>query len=535
MNTYTVVPFLVAFLVAVAAMPTNIVQICAWNVGTLALDPWQRRSADVCTAVRSAWAWLRGAFGDPRLLAAAALLLTLWLAPAHTSALVGLAGIVAEPTLTEVKSAIETQNRAFEEFKKTNDAKLAALEAGRGVDPTIEAKLAKIEKDLLDSTKVTDAFAALEAKFNKLQLAGVGGDEAKGERAELARFNTEIRSTTLAAGKPAPADLSVEEYRAYKKNFGIYLRRGDRAGDFDVKALSVGQDPDGGFTVQSDMTGRMVKRIFESSPIDQIAAVQNISTDKLEGLADIDELSGGGWVGEQGARAATTAPKFRDYAIPVHEQYENPGATQKLLDDSSINVENWLADKIADKMSRRRSTAFVTGNGVAKPRGFASYITAATADGARDWGQLEHVATGTSGGFGANSNGADKLVDLVHKLKAHFRTGARFVMSRATLGTTRQLKDAVGNYIWLPTMQAGQPSNLLGYPVTEAEDMAVIGASSLSIAFGNWLIGYQIVNRIGVRVLRDPYTNKPYVQFYTTARVGGDVIDFEAIKFLKFI
>lgn len=533
MNRLTVTPFLVAFFAAVAAMPTNIYQVCAWNVGTLDTEPWRTRTNGAVAAVRTAFAWLSRLWTGRALRLSAALALALLAAHVGDGSellAVGVAGTI-EPTLAEVKSAIETQNRAFEEFKRTNDARLKAIEEGRAT-AEFEAKLAKIEKDLGDSATITDAFAALEAKVNRLKLAGA--DDAKGDsiEAEVKRFNLELRSNATAQGRQVPTEVSVDEYRAYRENFEKWLRRGDQA--IDRRALSVGSDPDGGYLVTPDMSGRIVKRVYDTSPIRSIVSIQTIGTDKLEGLRDIDEASGGGWVAETGARPATTTPQFGKWEIPVHEQYENPGATQKLLDDASINVEAWLSDKVGDKMSRREATACVTGDGVGKPRGFASYTTVATADSSRAWGELEHVVTGTSGGWGTAPNGSDKLIDLVHKLKSHFRQAARFVMNRVTLGSARQLK-ANGEYIWLPTMEAGQPSRLLGYPVTEAEDMATYTtASALAVAFGDFAAGYQLVDRIGIRVLRDPYTNKPYIQFYTTKRVGGDVIDFEAIKFLKF-
>lgn len=435
--------------------------------------------------------------------------------------------------MKDVKAAITALNTAFEAFKAANDTRLKEIAAKGVADPLLQEKLDKLNAEIEKHAAITDAFAKLEAKVNRQALAG--GGPVDGD-ADVKAFNLTIRAHAQAMGRLVPADLSAEEYRAYKQHFGVYLRRGaDALFEGDRKAMSVGSDPDGGYLVTPDMSGAFVKRRFNFSPIRQIASVQQTSSDKLEGLADTTDLSGGGWVGETGSRAATGTPTMKNWQIPVHEQYQNPGATQKLLDDASIDVEAWLMAKIADSMARREGTAFTVGTGIGQPRGFASYTTAATADGSRAWGVLEHVGTGSNGSFGTAPNGSDKLIALVGALKPHFRTGARFVMPRLTLAATRTLKDTVGNYIWLPTMQAGQPSSLLGYPITEAEDLvAYTTTGALGIAFGDFAAGYQIVDRIGIRVLRDPFTNKPYIQFYTTARVGGDVIDFEAIKFLKF-
>lgn len=433
--------------------------------------------------------------------------------------------------VNEVKSLIEGVNRAYEEFKATNDARLKALEAKGVADPLYQEKLDKLNAEISKHSAIIDKFAAVETKVNRMAFAGAS--DASGDN-EVKDFNLSVMAHAKSLGRTVPADVSFSEYRAYKAGLGIYLRRGPESVDFDRRAMSVGSDPDGGYLVTPDMSGAFVKRRFDLSPIRQIASAQTISTDKLEGLADTTDLTGGGWVGEVGTRAATATPTVKTWSIPVFEQFQNPGATQKLLDDASVNVEAWLMAKVADKMGRVEAAAFVTGTGVAQPRGFASYTTAATADSSRSWGVLEHVGTGSNGSWGTAPNGSDKLVDLVHALKSHYRNGARFVMNKATLGSARQLK-ADAKYIWLPSMEAGQPSSLLGYPVTEAEDMATYTTTgALAIAFGNFALGYLIVDRQGLRTLRDPYTNKPYVQFYTTARVGGDVIDFEAIKFLKF-
>lgn len=546
MNTsHTVQPIMLALMLGIASQALEIYKIGAWGVGILKVEPWRNRASAIVRSIVASplarvGAWLGAHISPRQLVAAGAVLLAVLLAgdasaaTATGFAAVGIAGLTEDPTVEETKKAIDTLNRAFEEFKKTNDERLKQIAEKGHADPALQVKLDKIEKDLAACAAVADNFASVEARVNRLSLSGDDPNDPKSQAAEVRAFNRELRSDAQFRGVALPKEVGAEEYRAYKANFERYMRRGISGSDVDAKALSIGGDPDGGYLAPPDVSGRIVTRVYETSPIEQIASVQNIGTDKLEGLRDIEEASGGGWVSETGGRTATTNPKFGKWEIEAHEQYENPGATQKMIDDASIDVEGWLVGKVADKMVRRRNTAFVTGNGVGKPRGFASYTTAATADASRAWGQLEHLVTGTSAGFGADPAGANKLIDVAHTPKVHFRQNARWVMARLTLAAVRKLKDTAGTYIWLPTMQAGQPSQLLGYPVTEAEDMPAIGADSLSIAFGDFKAGYQIVNRVGIRVLRDPFTNKPYVQFYTTMRVGGDVIDFEAIKFLKF-
>jgi HK97 family phage major capsid protein len=273
--------------------------------------------------------------------------------------------------------------------------------------------------------------------------------------------------------------------------------------------------------------------VFDTSPIRQIANVVTIGTDALEGVRDTDEAASG-WVSEMGSRAETNTPQLGAWRIAVHELYANPRATQKLLDDANIDAEAWLAGKIADKFSRDQNAAFVNGNGVGRPQGFCAYATAATADSSRAWGTLEHVGTGVNGDFAA-STPADIMFDLISRFKPHYLSDATFVTNRAVLARIRKFKESTTNaYIWQPGLQAGTPDSLLGYPVNMAEDMPALASGSLSLALGNFKEGYQIVDRMGVRLLRDPFSSKPYVQFYTTCRVGGAVVQFESIKFIRF-
>lgn len=422
-----------------------------------------------------------------------------------TASMGGMAAfMIGDTSIGDLKKILEDQGRAWEEFKKTNDTALAAHKADYG---DVREKLGKINADL---DRYGNAMKEIETRQQRMMLEGSGGDRK---------------------------DAMTPEQKAYKTGFVGFMRKGVETGlsDLQEKAMSVGSDPDGGYLVPQDTSGRMIEKIFETSPMRQHASAQTISTDALEGPNDLNDGVAGGWVSETGARPNTGTPQVGKWRIPVHEMYAYPLATQTLLDDGAVDVEAWLTGKTTGKMSRVETTAFFTGSGNGQPRGLLTYPTAATPDSSRTWGTYEHVATGTSGGYGATSNGMDKLVDLVHKVKAAYRPGSAFWMSRASLGTTRQLKDATGAYLWLPAASADQLSTLLGYPVVEAEDMPIIAANSLSVGFGNMGTTYQIVDRMGFRVLRDPYSNKPYVGFYITRRVGGDSLHFESFKFMKFI
>jgi HK97 family phage major capsid protein len=454
-------------------------------------------------------------------------------------------------TLDQVKSALADANKLFEtEFKEVND-KIKALEAkGHAVDPLLTQRLDKINEALSQFSEKNEqfiqqqearnkAFEAMQATVNRLSLGGVNGGDAGEKRAkDLQVLNLSVKALSARIGRPAPQDLTLDDHDAYTKSFDLYLRRGDRGiSEVERRALSVGQDLDGGVLVTPDLSGRMVVRIFETSPMRQFSAVQTIATDALEGSADLDEATVG-WVGETASRPETNTPQVpQPWRIPVHEAYAAPRATQKLLEDANVDVVGWLAKKVGDKLGRTFNAAFVTGNGVAKPRGFASYSTAATADASRSWGTFEHIATGTSGGFGTDPNAINKLMDLIHAMKDVYVTNGAFYLNRTTLGKVRQLTDAssAGKFVFVPSFQAGMPDTLVGYPIRKLQDMSTYStADALALAFGDMQETYQIVDRLGVTTLVDPYTAKPYVIFYTRARVGGDVVNFESLKFLKF-
>jgi HK97 family phage major capsid protein len=239
--------------------------------------------------------------------------------------------------------------------------------------------------------------------------------------------------------------------------------------------------------------------------------------------------AGTGWVSETGARAQTATPTLSLLEFPTAELFANLAATQTLLDDSFVNLEDWIASEVEDAFAGQERAAFVSGDGADKPKGFLDYDK--VTETAHVWGKIGYVATGVAGGFAA-SDPVDKLIDLVYTPKPQFRQNARFVMNRKTVSAVRKLKDASGQYIWEPNESGG--AALLGYAITELEDMPDIGTDAFAIAFGDFARGYLIVDRAGVRVLRDPYSAKPYVLFYVTKRVGGGVQNFDAIKLLKF-
>lgn len=319
---------------------------------------------------------------------------------------------------------------------------------------------------------------------------------------------------------------------------GAYIRSGDGAPlaalvSAPTAGMSVDSNPDGGYLVIPTLGSTMNERIHEISPMRQLARVVTVSSDTYEEFNDLDEV-GAGWVGEREARADTENPKLGKLSVPIHETYAMPKVTQKLLDDAVIDIGAWVVEKCAERFARKEGAAFIAGDGILQPRGILTYPTDALDDDARDWGTIEHINTGTSGGFGTTSAGVDALIDMTYALKSRYRPNASWLMNRKTAAVVRKMKDADGNLIWSQGLAAGQPDRLVGFPVILDEEMPDIAADALSIAFGDFNVAYVIADRHGLRLLRDQFTDKPNVRFYTYKRVGGGLANSEAIKILRF-
>ncbi len=348
---------------------------------------------------------------------------------------------------------------------------------------------------------------------------------------------TEIGPKALALfNQVTGANLTSEGLRDYDAAWLEYMRRGPAASHDVRNTLQVGTDSDGGFWVSPQRTARIIAKMYETSPMRRLAFTETIGSDALEGLIDNDEAESG-WVSEMGDRDETDSPEIGEFKVPLHEQYAMPVVTQKLLDTAGFDVSGWLDRKIAQKLGRTEVTAFYAGNASGKPRGFLDYPTATTADSSRAWGTLQYVVTGHASTFATPTTSispADCLITLQQSLKAEYRANARWQMNKATAGAVRKFKDADGRFIWTDNIQAGQPPLLLGDPVEIAADMPDVGANTFPIAYGDWKQAYTIVDHIvGIRTLRDPFTTKGRVKFYTTKRVGGGLLNSEAIRLLK--
>ena len=399
-------------------------------------------------------------------------------------------------TSGEVATVIDDFMRTFEAYKENNDERLHQIEK-RSADVLSDEKMARLDRALDDAKRVVDQVAL------------------KAQRPQLG--SSPLRSS---------AD------REHKSAFDAYMRKGDASGILRVeaKALSASSSPDGGYTVPVEIENTINHALRAISPIRQIAGNRQVSSAIYRKPISTTGFPAG-WVGETDPRAQTATPQLAEMAFPTMELYAMPAATTHLLDDSVVNIDQWIADEVRITFAQQEGSAFINGTGVNTPKGFLAYPTVAQSN--WSFGNTGYVATGTAGAFPA-TNPFDKLLDLIHAVKAGYRANGSFVMNRNTQALVRKMKDQIGDYLWEPSTAPGVPATLLGYPVHEAEDMPDVGADSLAIAFGDFQRGYLVVDRMGIRVLRDPYSAKPYVLFYTTKRVGGGIQDFDAIKLLKF-
>jgi HK97 family phage major capsid protein len=349
-------------------------------------------------------------------------------------------------------------------------------------------------------------------------------DEAK---ARLDELTLKARRPQLSAG-PDTAPLA----REHKQAFDAYVRTGESNGlaALESKAMSVNSGPDGGFLVPPEVETEIGRRLYAISPIRAISSVRQISASLYRKPFSTNGFATG-WVGETQARPETNSITLAEMPFPAMELYAMPSATQTLLDDSAVNIDQWLAEEVQLVFAEQEGIAFISGNGTNRPRGFLAYPM--IADNSWSWGNIGYLPTGVAGQFPATAP-SDRLMDLVYSLRQGYRQNATWVMNRRTQSQIRKFKDSTGAYLWLPAARADGKATLMGFTVTEAEAMPDIATDSFGLAFGDFASGYLVVDRIGVRVLRDPYSAKPYVLFYTTKRVGGGVQNFEAIKLMRF-
>jgi len=399
----------------------------------------------------------------------------------------------------EARAAMHEMMAAFEAFKGANDARLGEIERKSSADALLEEKVARIDQ----------AVASAQARLDRVV--------SEGRRPEL--------GLAPSGGFGATSPMKGEE----KSAFDGYLKTGQSFG-LELKAGLSTASNSAGYVVPEQTERAIERRLMAGSPMREIATVRTVGAGVFRKPVSTAGVASG-WVAETAARPETDPATLALLEFPSADLYANPAATQSLLDDALIDLDEWLAAEVEDAFAAQETQAFVTGDGINKPKGFLSYDIVAEAD--HEWGEIGYVASGAAGAF-VSTSPTDRLIDLVYAPKAQYRPNGRFVMNRKTVSAVRKFKDGDGNYIWQPAQRAGETASLLGYRVTEIETMPDIAANSAAIAFGDFQRGYLIVDRAGVRVLRDPYSAKPYVLFYTTKRVGGGVQNFDAIKVMKF-
>jgi HK97 family phage major capsid protein len=367
---------------------------------------------------------------------------------------------------------------------------------------------------------------ALDASFDLVARQEATDQAVEALRGDVDEVKSRLDRVSRAAARPiidgsAPASLEVKGF------VDGYLRHGRVA---ELKSISGAVPGDGGYAVPREIDALIAAQLKKISPIRSIAQVVQTGSAGYRKLIT-NSGTASGWVSETAARPMTNTPSFTEIAPPSGELYANPAASQAMLDDAGFDLETWLANEIAMEFARAEGAAFVNGSGTNQPKGFLGAPTAATNDTTRAFGTLQFVASGNATAF--DTAPELKLIDLVHSLKAGHRQGASWVMNSATLAVVRKLKASDGSFLWQPGLMEGQPNRLLGYPVVEAEDMPDVAAGAFPIAFGNFRAGYLIAERSATSILRDPFTNKPFVHFYATKRIGGQVLDSDAIKLLK--
>lgn len=391
--------------------------------------------------------------------------------------------------IKDVQEVAEALGKKFDEFKSTNDKRVEALESEKG------------------------------------KLAGQV-ETLNGKLSELDELKSALEKELADAKRPGAAgSKSVSEH---KNAFMQFVRKGkdDNLAELQQKALQTTVEADGGYAVPEELDRSIIELLRDESPMRSICNQITVSTPDYKRLVNLGG-AGSGWVGENAARPATGTPTLAQISAFMGEIYANPQATQTSLDDMFFDAEGWLSAEVAREFAEQEGLAFLTGDGVNKPKGLLAYAMSTESDAARAFGTLQKVHSGVAGDFTA-----DDLIKMVYTLRRGFRNGASWMMPGTTVFKIRLMKDSEGNYLWRPGLEAGQPSQILGYGITENEDMPEVAADANAIAFGDFRRAYTIVDRIGTRVLRDPYTNKPNVGFYTTKRVGGMLTDSQAVKVL---
>lgn len=391
----------------------------------------------------------------------------------------------------DISEVAKELKASFEEFKSKNDKRIDAIESEKG--------------------RLAESVETLNGRLSEL-------DELKSS------LEAELAAVKRPAGGVVNKDVAE-----HKSAFELFVRKGkdDGLAELEQKAMQIGSDPDGGYAVPEELDRNIISALRDEVIMRQECNVVSVGTPNYKRLVNMGG-TGSGWVGETDARPETSTSKLGTIEPVWGEIYGNPAATQTMLDDAFFNVEQFITGELTTEFAAQEDAAFTSGDGSKKPKGLLAYGSDDKADKERDWGKLQHLLLKKP-----TELTADEVMKLIYTLRKPYRNGAKFMMNNNTLFKVRTLKDSQGNYLWQPGLQLGQPSALLGYGIAENEQFADMAAGAVPLAFGNFRRCYTILDRIGIRMLRDPYTNKPFVHFYTTKRVGSMMVDSNAVKLLK--
>lgn len=427
-----------------------------------------------------------------------------------------------DPSIKSVADALDKIGNAFDEYKKTNDARIEAVKSGNST-ADFDAKLARMDAHIDSLSDVKTKLEKMETKLARPGSFGNGKDD--GESKESVEYRHAFIDWMRS---PSDHERQQKATAAAKA-----LEARNRADIRETRSTQVitSTAAAGGYALPEQIERQISRITVDISPIRQIATVRTCGTSDYKELIDV----GGGafeWLGEGDTRNQTNTPDLAEVAPTFGMASAKPQATEESLDDLFFNVEDWLTTSAAEAIAAGEGAAFVSGNGTKKPTGFLAGPTpVSTADSGRAFGTLQYIASAQAA---AMPTTPDTFYDIVYALRARYRANAKWVTSKLVLATMRKYKEATTNaYMWQPGLSAGQPDMFAGYPVIEAEDMPAVGAGAFPLAFGDFREGYLIADRVGMRITRDEITAPGFVKFYIRKRVGGKLRNTQAIKLLK--
>lgn len=429
-----------------------------------------------------------------------------------------------DPSIKTVHEAIDKIATAFDEYKKTNDARIEAIKAGKGT-AELDAKLARMDEHMASMSETKSNLEKLQLKLSRPGVAH--GDREQRESAEAAEYRSAFTEWVRNPTDPDMQQRCLNARKAVESKQAVELK--SRGLERRAAQVVTTTGAAGGFALPEQIERAINRLSVDISPLREIAQVIQVGTTDYKELFDVNGATFE-WIGEGATRNQTNTPDMQECVPTFGMASAKPQASEESLDDLFFDVERWLIDSASEAIAQGEGAAFISGNGTAKPTGFLNGTPVATADNARAYGALQYIASGQAA---ALPSSLDTFYDLVYSLRARYRRNARWVSNKLLLAGLRKYKDTTGSYLWQPSLVAGQPDLFMGYPVTEAEDMPVVAANAFPLAFGDFKEGYLIADRVGMRMTRDEVTTPGFVKFYVRKRVGGKVRNTQAIKLLK--